>query len=44
MSELLFPITQQGNDFLADFVLGDGALETAEEAEEDGPAVGFGRS
>jgi hypothetical protein len=44
MSKLLLPITQQRNDFLADFVFGDGSLETAEEAEEEGPAVGFGGS
>jgi len=44
MSILLLPITQQRHNFLADLVFGDGAFETAEETEEVGPAVGFGRS
>jgi hypothetical protein len=42
MSKLLLPVTQEGNDFLADFVFRNGAVETAEEPEEEGPAVGVG--
>jgi hypothetical protein len=39
MSKLILPVIEELDYFLADFVFGDGALETTEYTKEERPAI-----